>query len=101
MASASSFADTLKIAQSRIDAVIISKLESFFELAEYNWMPHQTPPDNPEPSTYVFEMITFLTAYVDSVLIGLDDGTKARAYEKALQRINQFLMVSLGLSRES
>ncbi|CAK9785452.1 putative rsec15 [Cutaneotrichosporon oleaginosum] len=95
MASASSFADTLKLAQSRIDAVITSKLESFFELAEYNWMPRQSPPSNPEPSTYVFEMITFLTAYVDSVLIGLDDGTKARAYEKALQRINQFLMETL------
>ncbi|BEI79982.1 hypothetical protein CcaverHIS002_0105110 [Cutaneotrichosporon cavernicola] len=95
MASAFSFADTLKVAQSRIDAVITSKLESFFELAEYNWMPRGTPPPNPEPSTYVVEMISFLTAYVDSVLIGLDDGTKARAYEKALQRINQFLMETL------
>lgn len=95
MASAESFSETLGIAQSRIDAVIASKLESFFELAEYNWMPRTAPPQEPEPSTYVFEMITFLTAYVDSVLIGLSDSTKARAYERALQRINQWIMVSI------
>lgn len=47
-----------------------------------------------EPSTYVFEMITFLTAYVDSVLIGLNEGIKTRAYRNALFRINRWLMVS-------
>jgi hypothetical protein len=47
-----------------------------------------------EPSTYVFEMITFLTAYVDSVLIGLNEQVKTRAYKNALARINRWLMVS-------
>jgi hypothetical protein len=47
-----------------------------------------------EPSTYVFEMITFLTAYVDSVLIGLNEEIKTRAYRNALFRINRWLMVS-------
>lgn len=47
-----------------------------------------------EPSTYVFEMITFLTAYVDSVLIGLNEDIKTRAYRNALTRINNWLMVS-------
>lgn len=57
------------------------------------------PTQNVEPSTYVFEMITFLTANVDAVLIGLGDETKARAYAKALSRINNWLMV--GLNEES
>lgn len=48
-----------------------------------------------EPSTYVFEMITFLTAYVDSVLIGLNEAIKTRAYRSALSGINMWLMVSL------
>lgn len=92
LSAANSFTDTLRIAQTRIDAVIASKLESFFELSEYNWLP-KSASANIEPSTYVFEMITFLTAYVDSVLIGLPDETKTRAYENALKRINQWFMV--------
>jgi hypothetical protein len=39
-------------------------------------------------------MITFLTAYVDSVLIGLNEEIKTRAYKNALFRINRWLMVS-------
>jgi hypothetical protein len=81
------------MAESRIDAVIASKLESFFELAEYNWLPARPQSTINEPSTYVFEMITFLTAYVDSVLIGLGEAIKTRAYRSALLRINKWLMV--------
>lgn len=83
----------MALARSRIDAVIASKLESFFELAEYNWQPRRPPSADVEPSTYVFEMITFLTAYVDSVLIGLGEDTKTRAYSNALARMNEWFMV--------
>ncbi|WVR07118.1 hypothetical protein IAU60_004159 [Kwoniella sp. DSM 27419] len=95
LASCASFAQTLMMAQSRIDSVINSKLESFFELAEYNWMPVRPQSTAAEPSTYVFEMITFLTAYVDSVLIGLNESIKTRAYQNALSRINRWLMETL------
>lgn len=94
MASVQSFGNTLSLAQDRIDAVVASKIESFCELAEYQWMPKGATPASVEPSTYVFEMITFLTAYVDAVLIGLSDDIKMRAYQRALQRINQWFMVS-------
>lgn len=47
-----------------------------------------------EPSTYLFEMITFLTAYVDSVLIMLNETIKTRTYRMALEHINQGLLVS-------
>ena len=43
----------------------------------------------------MFEMITFLTAYVDSVLIGLNEEIKTRAYASALDRIRQWMMVRL------
>ena len=92
--SCDAFTKALKAAEGRIDSVIGSKLSSFFELAEYNWMPPRPPSANGEPSTYVFEMITFLTAYVDSVLLGLDESLKTRAYRNALARINVWLIVS-------
>lgn len=56
-------------------------------------MPARPQSTAAEPSTYVFEMITFLTAYVDSVLIGLNEEIKTRAYRSALLRINRWLMV--------
>ncbi|WVQ99360.1 hypothetical protein IAU59_006493 [Kwoniella sp. CBS 9459] len=95
LSSCKSFAQTLATAQSRIDGIINSKLESFFELAEYNWTPTRPQSTAAEPSTYVFEMITFLTAYVDSVLIGLNESIKTRAYQNALGRINKWLMEML------
>lgn len=101
LASGASFNSTLSIAQSRIDSIINSKLESFFELAEYNWMPARPQSTVEEPSTYVFEMITFLTAYVDSVLIGLKEEFKTVAYRNALTRINRWLMVCFSLRGEN
>lgn len=94
LTSVQSFAKALAAAEARINAIIGSKLESFFELAEYNWLPARPQSTAHEPSTYVFEMITFLTAYVDSVLIGLNESIKTRAYQSALMRINRWLMVS-------
>lgn len=93
LTSVKSFQQTVTDAEGRIDAVIGSKLASFFELAEYNWMAPRPQSTVGEPSTYVFEMITFLTAYVDSVLIGLNEDIKTRAYRNALARINNWLMV--------
>ncbi|KAK1924132.1 putative rsec15 [Papiliotrema laurentii] len=95
LSSVQSFAKALASAEARIDAIIASKLESFFELAEYEWLPSRPQSTADEPSTYVFEMITFLTAYVDSVLIGLDEAIKTRAYRSALLRINRWLMETL------
>lgn len=118
------FRTALDIAQTRIDAVIASKLDDFFEIAEYDW----TPPmpvrrravvsgaqsgaaggaqrqsttmawfddqEAKDPSMYLFEMITFLTAYVDSVLISLNEGIKVKTYRAALEHVNQGLLVSL------
>lgn len=98
LSSVQAFGKAQTDAEARIDAVIASKLESFFELAEYEWLPPRPQSTVNEPSTYVFEMITFLTAYVDSVLIGLSESVKTRAYQSALSRINRWLMVSTSAS---
>lgn len=127
-----SFQAVLEVAQNRINSVIASKLDDFFEMAEYDWTPPipnqrrgvvsgQTPAqgaddatgsprlglqrqsttiqwfDNTtqqEPSIYLFEMITFLTAYVDSVLIMLNEEIKVKTYRAALVHVNKGLMVS-------
>jgi hypothetical protein len=95
-------------------------LDDFFEMAEYDWLPkpvgrtdqggrsspalgRSSPmPFSPtsagstrEPSTYLFEMITFLTAYVDSVLIMLSETTKTQTYRNALEHVRAGLMVSM------
>jgi hypothetical protein len=93
LSSLKTFRHTLQLAENRIESIICSKLESFFELAEYEWLPSRPQSTAAEPSTYVFEMITFLTAYVDSVLIGLNEEIKTRAYASALDRIRQWIMV--------
>ncbi|EJT53129.1 exocyst complex subunit Sec15 [Trichosporon asahii var. asahii CBS 2479] len=72
---------------------IASKLDSFFDLAEYTWLPRTPPAAQHEPSTYVFEMITFLTANVDSVLFGLNESVKTHVYGNALALINKWFMV--------
>lgn len=101
LTSLKAFRQTLQIAETRIEATICSKLESFFELAEYEWLPLRPQSTAVEPSTYVFEMITFLTAYVDSVLIGLNEDVKTRAYASALDRIRQWLMVCQAVPRRA
>ncbi|KAJ9099706.1 hypothetical protein QFC20_005640 [Naganishia adeliensis] len=130
--SSESFHAAVDFAQDRIDSLIASKLDEFFEMAEYDWTPALPAsmrkrgvvsgtaaqavnrPSSPavgqagqrqsttmqwfdanttrEPSTYLFEMITFLTAYVDSVLIMLNERIKTRAYRKALEHINGGLL---------
>jgi hypothetical protein len=40
-------------------------------------------------------MITFLTAYVDSVLIMLSETTKTQTYRNALEHVRAGLMVSM------
>ncbi|GHJ89092.1 hypothetical protein NliqN6_5494 [Naganishia liquefaciens] len=127
-----SFQAAVGFAQNRIDAIIASKLDEFFEMAEYDWTPplpatirkrgalsgaalqNGSRPASPamgtaaqrqsttmqwfdagttrEPSTYLFEMITFLTAYVDSVLIMLNESIKTRSYRMALEHINKGLL---------
>ncbi|KAG7562727.1 hypothetical protein FFLO_01788 [Filobasidium floriforme] len=97
--SGASLQSTLEFAQSRIDKIIADKLDQFFEMGweEFDWTPKLSETyfdanTKREPSTYLFEMITFLTAYVDSVLIGLREDVRGRAYRGALEHVRDGLL---------
>lgn len=86
---ASSFAATLSRTLGRVTASIISKLDDFFGLSEYDWTP-KTRED--APSMYLYELVNWLTTVVDSLVI--KDAYKEEAYKGAVDYIAQCFMVS-------
>ncbi|THH16451.1 hypothetical protein EW146_g4203 [Bondarzewia mesenterica] len=82
-----SFANTLTRALARINELITSKLDDFFELSEYNWTPHSR---EDAPSMYLYELVNWLTTVVDSLVI--KETYKEEAYRGAVSYIAQCLM---------
>ncbi|KAF8917838.1 exocyst complex component, sec15 subunit [Mucidula mucida] len=66
LTASNSFESTLSRALARINGVISSKLNDFFGLSEYDWTP--TRRDN-SPSMYLYELVSWLTTVVDSLVI--------------------------------
>lgn len=66
LGSAASFGNTQTRAITRITGLITSKLDDFFELAEYDWTPSRR--EN-MPSMYLYELVNWLTTVVDSLII--------------------------------
>ncbi|KAE9410140.1 exocyst complex component, sec15 subunit [Gymnopus androsaceus JB14] len=62
----SAFNTTLNGVVSRIKTVINSKLDDFFELSEYNWVPTSREEG---PNMYLYELVNWLTTVVDSQLL--------------------------------
>ena len=83
-----SFTETVKSANSRISSVIASKLDDFFELADYDWTPKSR---EDTPSMYLFELAHWLATVVDSLVV--QDAYKDEAYKAAVQYIADCLMV--------
>jgi exocyst complex component 6 len=89
-----SFESTLQQALNRLTTVITSKLDDFFELAEYDW----TPPNREEtPSMYLYELINWLTTVVDSLAV--KDAYKEEAYKGSVAYIADCLMVRTSSSQ--
>ncbi|KAH8113224.1 exocyst complex component, sec15 subunit [Phellopilus nigrolimitatus] len=82
-----SFSETIKSATARISAVIASKLDDFFELADYDWTP-KTRED--APSMYLYELAHWLATVVDSLVV--QNAYKDEAYKAAVQYIADCLM---------
>ncbi|KAG2077239.1 exocyst complex subunit Sec15-like protein [Suillus decipiens] len=87
LSSSSSFANTITRALNRVTGLITSKLDDFFDLAEYDWTP-QSREDT--PSTYLCELINWLTTVVDSLVI--KEIYKDEAYRGAVGYIAECLM---------
>ena len=89
MTAATSFSETIKTANTRISSVIASKLDDFFELADYDW----TPKNREEsPSMYLYELAHWLATVVDSLVV--QEQYKNEAYKAAVQYIADCLIVS-------
>jgi hypothetical protein len=92
--SSSSLANTITRALNRVTGLIASKLDDFFDLAEYDWTPkshHDTP------SMYLYELVNWLTTVVDSLII--KEVYKDQAYHGAVGYIAECLMVSYSFVR--
>lgn len=90
LGAASYFSGTMTDAMSRISSIIASKLDDFFELAEYNWAPRNR---ETAPSMYLYELVNWLTTVVDSLVA--KDRYKDEAYKLAVEYIAECLMVRL------
>lgn len=90
-----SFRETLSIARQRMEDQIALKLDSFFEMSEYQWTATyvSSPQLGEHPSTYLIEMVNYLTLVVGSVLVNLSEEFKAQIYRSALQHCADRLMV--------
>jgi len=87
LTAAPSFRKTESRASARITALINSKLDDFFGLAEYDWTPAAR---ETAPSMYLYELINWLTTVVDSLQIS--GSYKDEAYRAATAYIAQCLM---------
>ncbi|TFY62805.1 hypothetical protein EVG20_g6563 [Dentipellis fragilis] len=87
LTAATSFGATLTRALARINGLITSKLDDFFELSEYDWTPKRR---EAAPSMYLYELVNWLTTVVDSLVI--KETYKDEAYRGAVAYIAQCLM---------
>jgi hypothetical protein len=84
-----SFEGTISQSRARMSGLISSKLDQCFELSEYDWT---TNTRVTSPSTYLYELVNWLTTVVDSLVI--KETYKEEAYKGALGYIVECLMVS-------
>jgi len=87
LSSIASFSKTLLRAIHRINTIISSKLNDFFELAEYEWIP-ATREDT--PSMYLYELVNWLTTIVDGLVVKY--AYKDEAYNGAVSHVSECLM---------
>lgn len=86
----SSFDETFTRSVTRIKSVINSKLDDFFELSEYNWVPTSREEG---PNMYLYELVNWLTTVVDSQLL-IASSYIDEAYMGAAEYIAECFMVS-------
>ncbi|KAG7096752.1 hypothetical protein E1B28_004164 [Marasmius oreades] len=83
----SSFETILSRALSRINSLIQSKLNDFFEPSEYDWTPSSR---DHAPSMYLIELVNWLTTVVDS--LDVKETYKDEIYKGSVSYIAECLM---------
>ncbi|KAM0793644.1 hypothetical protein ACM66B_001075 [Microbotryomycetes sp. NB124-2] len=88
--SLASFQHTLSLTQDRIVSNISQKMDSFFEEASYDWTASRAPGTG-ESSSFLQDLIDFLTTVMMSVLIQLPEFSKDYVYKGALSHCASLL----------
>jgi hypothetical protein len=96
--SVQSFERTVELCHTRIVRNIALKLDACFDLAGYDWQARSPPPPatadaDTDPSTYLTEMVDYLTTVVDSVLVQLPSTVRDGIYRGALEHISDTMLV--------
>lgn len=78
-----------------MESQVALKMDSFFDLSEYQWTaPYVPSPQITElPSTYLTEMMDYLTLVVQSILVNMSEEIKSQIYRTALQHCADRMMV--------
>lgn len=86
------FEESRRIAEKHIYEVVNEKIDGLSELAEYDWTTTQR---RQQPSTYLRDMVDFLSNVMDSTLVNLPDEIKGFMYLEALDHLARSLMEML------
>ncbi|KAG0303506.1 hypothetical protein BGZ98_006576 [Dissophora globulifera] len=78
------FRETRKNAEKRITELVNSKIDDILELAEYDWLPSGIEDLH---STYLQELVSFLSIVMSATLQNLPDSIKTYAYYDALEHL--------------
>ncbi|KAF9185313.1 hypothetical protein BGZ51_002737 [Haplosporangium sp. Z 767] len=82
------FRETRKNAEKRISELVNSKIDDILELAEYDWLPTGIQELH---STYLQELVSFLSIVMSATLQNLPDSIKTFVYYDALEHLASML----------
>ncbi|KAF8929985.1 exocyst complex subunit Sec15-like-domain-containing protein [Dissophora ornata] len=78
------FRETRKSAEKRISELVNSKIDDILELAEYDWLPSGIEDLH---STYLQELVSFLSIVMSATLQNLPDSIRTYVYYDALEHL--------------
>ncbi|KAG0012615.1 hypothetical protein BGZ80_011625 [Entomortierella chlamydospora] len=78
------FRETRKSAEKRISELVNSKIDDILELAEYDWLPTSVQDLH---STYIQELVSFLSVVMSATLQSLPDSIRTFVYYDALEHL--------------
>ncbi|KAF9949893.1 hypothetical protein BGZ72_008346 [Mortierella alpina] len=82
------FRETRKNAEKRVSELVNSKIDDILELAEYDWLPAEIQDLH---STYLQELVSFLSIVMSATLQNLPDSIKTFVYYDALEHLASML----------
>ncbi|KAI3628205.1 Rab GTPase-binding exocyst subunit S15 [Malassezia furfur] len=94
-------AGTLEVAQKRIDTALFVKLDQFLDLLEYDWTPAVPKRDDQaHASSYIVDMIDWLSTMMESALVLLSPEAKAATFTSCFMHITSRLLNAVLLDRD-